>query len=109
LRVLPVTQTHESRAYFTQYQMSDDFFRFWFRFIEPSQGHIEFGDAERVVDGISSGLSEHVGSAFEGACRDWVRMASAAGILRERVGRVGSWWNPDHEVDVVGRDWQVRT
>lgn len=31
-------------------------------------------------------------------------MASAAGALPERVGRVGAWWNPVHEVDVVGLD-----
>jgi hypothetical protein len=37
-------------------------------------------------------------------CRDWVRMASAAGALAQRVGRVGTWWNPDHQLDIVGLD-----
>jgi AAA+ ATPase superfamily predicted ATPase len=103
-RVLPVTETRESRTYFTQYHLSDHFFRFWFRFIEPNQGHIEFGDAERVVDSIMAALPEHLGPSFETICRDWVRLASAAGALPAPVGRVGSWWNPDHELDVVGLD-----
>ena len=103
-RVLPVTETRESRTYFTQYRLSDHFFRFWFRFIEPNQGHIEFGDAERVVDAIMAALPEHLGPSFEGICRDWVRLASAAGVLPAPVGRVGSWWNPSHELDVVGLD-----
>ena len=105
-RVLPVTERRESRTYHTQYHLTDNFFRFWFQFVEPSQGHIEFGDAERVVDGILVQLPDYMGLPFEAICRDWVRLASAAGALPERVGSVGTWWNPDHEVDVVGLDAQ---
>lgn len=103
-RVLPVTETRETRTYFTQYHLTDHFFRFWFRFVEPNQGHIEFGDSERVVDSIMARLPEHLGPAFEALCRDWVRLASAAGALPTPVGRVGTWWNPDHQLDVVGLD-----
>jgi len=103
-RVLPVTERHASRAYHTQYHLTDNFFRFWFRFIEPDQGHIEFGDAERVVDGILVSLSDYMGLPFEAMCREWVRLASAAGVLAERVGAVGTWWSANDEVDVVGLD-----
>ncbi|MDQ3700623.1 MAG: hypothetical protein M3442_06850 [Chloroflexota bacterium] len=103
-RVLPVTESRETRTYFTQYHLTDNFLRFWFRFIEPNQGHIEFGDNERVVDSIITHLPEHMGRPFEAMCRDWVRLASAAGALPVRVGRVGTWWNPDHELDVVALD-----
>jgi uncharacterized protein len=105
-RVLPVTEARESRTYRTQYRLTDNFFLFWFRFVEPNQGHLEFGDAERVVDGITAALSDYMGPVFEAICRDWVRMASAARALPVRVGRVGAWWNPDHDVDVVGLDEQ---
>lgn len=107
-RILPVTEVRESRAYYTQYHLTDNFFRFWFRFIEPNQGHLEFGDFDRVVDSIMAQLPEFLGPAFEIMCRDWVRLASAAGALPTRVGRVGTWWNPDHEIDVVGLDEQAR-
>jgi AAA+ ATPase superfamily predicted ATPase len=103
-RLLPVTETHPSRTYYTQYHLTDNFFRFWFRFIEPNQGHIEFGDVERVADLILAQLSDYMGLPFEGMCRDWTRMASAAGALSNRVGRVGTWWSPDHQLDVVGLD-----
>lgn len=103
-RVLPVTETHPTRTYYTQYHLTDNFFKFWFRFIEPNQGHIEFGDAERIVDLILAQLSDYMGLPFEAMCRDWVRMASAAGALPVRVARVGTWWNPDHQLDVVGLD-----
>jgi hypothetical protein len=103
-RLLPVTESHPTRTYYTQYRLTDHFFRFWFRFIEPNQGHIEFGDAERVVDAILTQLSDYMGWPFETMCRDWTRLASAAGALPVRVGRVGIWWIPDHELDVVGLD-----
>jgi uncharacterized protein len=103
-RVLPVTERKESRTYWTQYHLTDNFFRFWFRFVEPNQGHIEFGDLERVVDGIMAQLSDYLGLPFEAICRDWVRLASAAGALPERVAAVGTWWDPNNQVDVVGLD-----
>ncbi|MBI3977315.1 MAG: ATP-binding protein [Chloroflexi bacterium] len=103
-RILPVTETKPTRTYFTQYHLTDNFFRFWFRFVEPNQGHIEFGDAERVVDAIMAELSDFMGLTFEAVCRDWVRQASAAGALPVRVGRVGTWWNTVHQLDVVGLD-----
>jgi len=105
-RVLPVTERRESRTYHTQYHLTDNFFRFWFQFIEPNQGALEFGAEERVVDGIMAALSDYMGLPFEALCREWVRLAGAADALPERVGAVGTWWNPDHEVDVVGLDAQ---
>lgn len=105
-RVLPVTEQRESRAYHTQYHLTDNFFRFWFRFIEPNQGAIEFGAEERIVDGIMERLPDYMGLPFEALCREWVRLASAADALPDPVGAVGTWWNPDHEIDVVGLDAQ---
>ncbi|HVA24057.1 MAG TPA: ATP-binding protein [Chloroflexota bacterium] len=101
-RVLPVTEQHATRTYFTQYHLTDNFLRFWFRFIEPNQGHIEFGDNERVVDQIVNELPTELGLPFEALCRDWVRLASAEGRLRHRVGAVGTWWTANHQLDVVG-------
>ena len=103
-RVLPVTETKPTKIYYTQYHLADNFFRFWFRFIEPNQGHIEFGDGERVVDMILKELPEYMGLTFEAMCRDWARLASAAGAISTRVGRVGKWWNAEHELDIVGLD-----
>lgn len=103
-RVLPVTERRESRAYRTQYHLTDNFFRFWFRFIEHNQGAIEFGGEERVVDGIMASLAAYMGLPFEAMCRDWVRLAAAAGALPVGLGAVGTWWDPDHEINVVGLD-----
>jgi uncharacterized protein len=101
-RVLPVTESHESRAYYTQYRLTDNFLRFWFRFIEPNQGQIEFGSAPAVVSGIMKRLPDYMGPAFEAMARQWTRLSG--GALPVPPSRVGSWWVADHELDVVGLD-----
>lgn len=107
-RVLPVTETRQTRTYHTLYHLTDNFFRFWFTFVEPNQGHLEFGSAENIVDAILEHLPSYMGLPFEAMCRDWVRMASATGALPVRVGRVGTWWSPDHQIDVVGLNEEGR-
>jgi AAA+ ATPase superfamily predicted ATPase len=103
-RILPVTERHETKTYWPQYHLTDNFFRFWFRFVEPAQGAIEFGDIEAVADSILAALPEYLGLPFEAMCREWVGLASAGGQLPERVAAVGSWWNVSHQIDVVGLD-----
>jgi AAA+ ATPase superfamily predicted ATPase len=107
-RVLPVTEPRESRAYRTQYHLTDNFFRFWFRFIEPQQGQIDFGDADGVVAGIMANLPDYLGLPMEAVGREWVRLTTASGALPEPVGAVGVWWNPDHQIDIVGLDAERR-
>ncbi|MDO8673645.1 MAG: DUF234 domain-containing protein, partial [Dehalococcoidia bacterium] len=103
-RVLPVTEQHQTRSYHTQYHLTDNFLKFWFEFIEPNQGNIEFGSGERIVDAIFARLPDHMGLVFESMCRDWVRLAASANLLPVEVGRVGTWWNPNHQIDIVGLD-----
>ena len=45
-------RTHAEQTYRTRSGLTDNFFLFWFRFVEPAQGAIEFGGGARVVAGI---------------------------------------------------------
>lgn len=103
-RLLPITESRESRTYRTRYVLTDNFFRFWFRFIEPNRGTIEFGGGERLADSIVASLPDYLGPPFEAVCRDWVRLALAQGVLAAPAVRVGTWWAANEEVDVVGLD-----
>jgi uncharacterized protein len=87
-----------------EYHLTDNYFRFWFRFVEPNQGQIDFGDTEAVADRIMAELSDYAGYPFEALCHSWVGLASAAGALPVRASAVGTWWNPHHQLDVVGLD-----
>jgi AAA+ ATPase superfamily predicted ATPase len=103
-RVLPVTETKQTRTYHTQYHLTDNFFRFWFAFIEPNTGTIEFGGGGRLASSIVPRLPDFLGLPFEELCREWVSLALGAGALDCPVTKVGTWWTADHQVDVVGLD-----
>jgi len=107
-RLLPVTETASTKQYRTQYRLADNFFRFWFTFVEPHQGTIDFGGAPAVVAGAFARMSEYMGSAFEGICRQWTGRASAAAALPHRLAQVGTWWTDKNDVDVVGLDERGR-
>lgn len=107
-RLLPVTERHETRNYHTRYRITDNFFLFWFRFIESDPGGIEWDGAEQVTEGIMAELSEYMGGVFEDMCRDWTALANVARALPVRLRDVGQWWNANHQVDVVGVDERRR-
>lgn len=76
--------------------IADPYLRFWFRFVLPHQGQIEYGaSAERIYrELIASHFDQFVSKpTFEEICRAWVVFAGDAGVL-PRIGNVGAWWGP---------------
>jgi hypothetical protein len=105
-KVLPVTEEQGTRSARAQYRLDDNFFRFWFSFIEPHYGRIEFGGESAVADAIMSRLADFMGEPFERICADWTRRVGPTGRFDVEVNRVGTWWSASHEIDVVGLDSQ---
>jgi uncharacterized protein len=108
-RKLPVGARPSTRA--GHWQLSDQFFRFWFRFVFPYQAELETGlepdDVWRSV--VRPALSDHVAPVFEDLCRDWAR-SHYGGVAQ----RFGDWWGharndlrrsgerTSEEIDIVG-------
>ena len=64
------------------YQLSDNFFRFWYSFVFPYRSELERGDVEGVYERhIKPVLHDFAGKPFEGLCREWMWRESAAGRL----------------------------
>jgi len=91
---------HERR---TSYQISDPFFRFWFRYIANNRSRLERGRVEEVLSEVIADLDNVMGWAFEECCRRWVG-AYADDAVIGAPQRIGSWWSRDGraELDVVG-------
>jgi hypothetical protein len=63
-----------------------------------------------ILSLIKEQLRAFVGvTAYEELCRAWVATASQAGELPFEVQQVGSHWNRDVQVDVVGVNWHAST
>jgi uncharacterized protein len=85
------------------YQVSDPYFRFWFRYIAPNRSRLESGRVSEVLDEILADFDNVMGFTFEQCCRHWAATyadESLIGAPRE----IGPWWSRDGavEIDMVG-------
>ncbi len=101
-RSVPVTETRPAKSRRGIYRVSDPFLRFWFRFVGPRRTLLEAGRTAAVRREVEEGLPQFVGPTFEQLCRDWLAAAQDVGGEVGPLERIGSWWQRDHEIDVVG-------
>jgi AAA+ ATPase superfamily predicted ATPase len=87
------------------YRITDQFLRFWFRYVLPNRATLEQGHTDPVRDAIAESLSEHTSLTFEDVCRQAVRTAA----FPVSCSRVGRWWYSGNEVDIAGIDEQTET
>lgn len=99
--VLPVMAKGARRRGF--WQVSDPFFRFWFRWIAPNRSRLEQGRGVNAVWAeIASDLDTYVGRIFEEVCRQWLARHSSLDAARS-AKEIGSWWSRDgqQEIDIA--------
>ena len=88
-----------------RYHLSDPYFRFYFRFLDPLREDLAY-DRERVFRYIQKGLNSFVGStAFEELSRQWVLHQSKQGNMFVRFEQIGQHWSKNVQIDVVGINW----
>jgi len=103
---IPVARRRKSRQ--GRYHLSDAYFRFYFRFIDPYQEHLAT-EPERLLAGVKQGLRAFVGgSAFEELAQEWLRRQGRAGALPFQPEAVGSHWSRRVQVDAVAVNWRTR-
>jgi AAA+ ATPase superfamily predicted ATPase len=100
----PVSPTaNRSRGF---WQLSDPFFRFWFRRVAPNRSRLDRGEAiDAVWEQVASDLDTYVGRIFEDVCRHWLGHFSEIEQARS-ASAIGSWWSRDgrHEIDIACAD-----
>jgi len=78
-----------------RYYLSDEYLRFYFRYIYPNKELIYRGLKEETLRRIDSTFSQHVSFTFEKIARQYM-------IKNVGVEKVGRWWDKDVEIDLVG-------
>ncbi|AMM55017.1 ATP-binding protein [Pyrococcus kukulkanii] len=78
-----------------RYEITDNYFKFWFRFIYPNRELIERELEEEALGKIREGFDHYMGGVFEEVARDflWSKFRFDAG---------GPWWRKEEEIDFVG-------
>ncbi len=64
-RVVPATEKNQNKSRWGIYQLTDHYFRFWFRFVYPNHSLLERGETSQVAQKIQEQLDQFTGPAFE--------------------------------------------
>lgn len=91
----------KERSQNVRYEISDNFLRFWFRYIARNQNLVQMGLNTKLTDIILADYTTYSGLTLE----LWFRQKlKEEGIYQE----IGSWWNtskgantPQNEVDII--------
>ncbi|MFO8110046.1 MAG: ATP-binding protein [Thermoplasmata archaeon] len=95
---LPVTERN-TRSRKGIYELSDNYFDFWFNFIAPNMADVKDDPEGFVKDKVMVELDRYVGRKFEDVCLEFVRKISKRDRSYPQMGR---WWHRDVEIDILG-------
>ena len=89
-----------------QYRITDNLFRFWYRFVPSNITSINSNTFENIYDqAVGSYLSDYMGLVFEDMCKQY--LLKYAKKLPININDIGEWWgnNPktkkEAQIDIV--------
>lgn len=101
--------TDENNRKKVSYMISDQMFRFWYRFVPDGISMIVSRDGESYYEqAVKPLLSDYMGKVFENMCKKYLMEMSRQRKLPFIVLKVGRWWgnNPikkqEEEIDLIG-------
>ena len=91
-REVPITENINSRL--GRYYLSDNFLKFWFRYIYPNLSAIE----ENIfsIENIRKDYNSYLGFVFEQICKQFIIKSKPFNFTK-----IGRWWYKGTEIDIV--------
>ncbi|MCI9148875.1 MAG: ATP-binding protein [Lachnospiraceae bacterium] len=107
----PITEKNPEKSRKGLYFISDNFIRFWFRYVYPYKGELELDNMQIVLDEIGKDfIGKFVAFAYEDICKDIFAGLCKKGAVSFVPSRIGSYWkndcDSDTEIDVMAVDHQ---
>ncbi len=90
------------------YSISDNMFRFWYRFVPENNSIIARGAADLAYQRIAPHLPDYMGKVFEEICRQYLWALLLSGKCPVDFRELGRWWGTDPssrsqaEIDIMG-------
>lgn len=106
-RELPLNETSNKRAI---YNLADQMFRFWYRFVPQNIGLIQNEMGALAYGRIEPHLSDYMGPVFELICKQFVYRLARTGELDVVPAKLGRWWGTDNrtrrqeKIDLIADD-----
>lgn len=100
-RVMPFSISIKQKLKPTKglYELEDNFFSFWFRFVYPMKEETELGQLEKPIELLNISFNEYIGKIFEKVCLSFIRNSK-----QFKNYSFGKWWDKGEEIDIVGID-----
>jgi hypothetical protein len=99
VREIPVTEERALKSKKGLYWITDEFFKFWFRFIYPKRAEIEMDRIENVLAHIKKEMPQYLSPIYEKVAIETVWKYMDKFFPFTAVGR---WWDKNEEMDIVG-------
>ena len=107
-RRVPVTTKETSRL--GNYYITDPWLRFYYRFLFGKQGNLSRGAQNQAIEEIKKYLIDFIGThTWEELCQEWLLLASDNNGVPYTLNEIGSFWNANAQIDVVGMNSMTRT
>ena len=79
------------------YEVSDNYARFWFRFVSPYFSEIENYHSENAVREFEKEFNSYLGKIFE----EIILQLILKGKIKLEFTKIRKWWHKDKEIDLV--------
>lgn len=87
------------------YQITDNFFCFWYALVFPNISELEAGDVDGVYEyAIKPVMEQYTSRIYENICREYLRRLNQQDALHFRFTRIGRWWNKSDAIDIMATD-----
>ena len=109
---VPITEKNAERTRKGLYFISDNFMRFWFRYVYPFKGELELDNPQIVLDELEKDfVRKFVAFAYEPICQDIFTSLCRRGAVDFSPSKIGSYWSNEYgeentQIDVMATDTQ---
>ena len=109
IKQVPITEKNAEKSRKGLYEISDNFIRFWFRYVYPYKGELELDNQQIVLDAMAKDFTQKfVARSYEPICRSIFAELCRTGKLDFTPSKIGTYWlndgDEDTEIDVAAVD-----
>ncbi|ADT84559.1 ATP-binding protein [Thermococcus barophilus] len=90
------------------YEIADNYFLFWSRFVNPYYEEIESGFVNAALEDFKANFNQFLGKAFERLAQELLIELSKKNLLPFSFTKIGRWWHRGEEIDLVALNEQER-
>ena len=106
---VPVTEKNAEKTRKGLYFISDNFLRFWFRYVYPYKGELELDNMQISLDELDKDFKEKfVAFAYEDVCKEIFARLCSDKAIDFTPSKIGSYWLNDKsgntQIDVMAVD-----